>query len=415
MERRGTMKDKNKKIWLWMLTLFIGLFVVGCGTAPDTSNTGIQGPKAHKSDEVTTTSKPISDPITKEDTDEQPEITKPLDMKVHFLDVGQADCIIIESDGHFMIVDAGNNDDGTMVVNYLKKLGVTTLDYVIGTHPHEDHIGGLDHVIRSFDVGTVILPEKTHTTVTFSEVVDAIMDKDMSITVPIVGTEYNIGNGTFTIIAPNKDYKDELNNWSVGIKLTNGNNSFVMCGDGEIEAEYDVCDNGIDISGDVLKVGHHGSDTSTSEAFLKAVSPEFAVISVGVENQYGHPASDTLEKLKDRNIKYFRTDEQGTIVATSNGRNITWSTNPSKALKSGEEGANKDGTTTKTGTAKKMEKVEDGKTEVNKGEVKVHITETGSKYHLAGCNYFKKSDIETTLEEAKSDGLEPCSRCNPPK
>ncbi len=244
-------------------------------------------------------------------------------MKVHFIDVGQADCILIESAGKFMLVDAGNNADAKTITNYLDNHGVTKLEYVIGTHPHEDHIGSLDTVIDNYDIGVVILPDVTSTTATFKSVLTSINNKGLSITLPVVGDSYDIGNASFTIIAPNNGYGSDYNNWSVGIKLINGNNSFVMCGDAELEAEYDIVSNGIDISADVLKCGHHGSNTSTTEALLKAIHPKYAVISVGENNTYGHPANQILERLSEYGVKTYRTDKSGTIVAISDGTNIT--------------------------------------------------------------------------------------------
>lgn len=251
-------------------------------------------------------------------------------MEVHFIDVGQADAILIESENEYMLLDAGNNEDGDEVVNYLKKEGVENLKYVIGTHPHEDHIGGLDDVIQSFGVEAVMLPNKAHTSQTFEDVITAIENKGLSITEPVVGDTYEIGTAKFTIIAPNGDYGDDYNNWSIGIKLENGSNVFVMAGDAEAEAENDIVENGIDIQADVLKIGHHGSDTATSDLFLSKVNPKYAVISVGEGNSYGHPAQSTLDKLKERGVKVFRTDEQGTIIAVSDGTKITFTTSGKK-------------------------------------------------------------------------------------
>jgi competence protein ComEC len=334
-------------------------------------------------------------------------------MTVYFLDVGQADSIIIESAGHYMLVDAGNNGDGDFVVNYLKDLGAKSLDYVIGTHPHEDHIGGLDDVIDNFKVSNIIMPEVTTTTDTFDDVVSAIEDNGLLITTPVVGDEYKIGEAEFTILSPNDDYQEEYNDWSVGIKLTNGENSFVMCGDAEQKAEDDICNNGINLIADVLKIGHHGSDTSTSDLFLEAVNPTYAVISVGEGNQYGHPALETLKKLKDAGIKYFRTDEQGTIIAVSDGKKITWNARPSKSL---EAGNNTEGTSSQSNTSATVteNKTDNTSTQDNKS-IEVHITETGSKYHSSGCQYLRKSDIVTTLDNALAMGLSPCSKCNPPQ
>jgi competence protein ComEC len=169
------------------------------------------------------------------------------------------------------------------------------------------------------------MPNVTHTTKTFEDVLNAISDKNLSITIPQVGEQYSLGNANFTIIAPNKeDYGDERNNYSVGIKLVNGNNSFIMCGDAEEEAERDILDNGIDISADVYKVSHHGSRTGTTKEFLEAISPRYAVIECGSDNDYGHPHEEILELLESKKIKVFRTDINGTIIAVSDGNKITW-------------------------------------------------------------------------------------------
>lgn len=257
------------------------------------------------------------------------------ELLVHFLDVGQADCILIESNGEYMLVDAGNNGDEELILSYLKELGVNRLEYVIGTHPHEDHIGSLDAVIRNFDIGKIILPEKEHTTKTFENVLDAIEEKNLKITKPKVGDQYTIGDATFLIIAPNADYGNELNNWSIGIKLDHGANSFVMSGDAEKEAEEDILENGIDLKADVLKLGHHGSKTSSTEEFVDAIDPSYVVISCEIGNTYGHPHKETMDWIKERGIPFFRTDEQGTIIATSDGDEITWNVEPSSSYKAG--------------------------------------------------------------------------------
>lgn len=245
------------------------------------------------------------------------------EMQVHFLDVGQADCILIACDGQYMLVDAGKNEDGARIVDYLKEQGVKRLDYVIGTHPHEDHIGSLDTIIEEFEIGTLLMPEVVHTTRTFEDVITAVERKNLAITPPRQGDTYTIGSGEFTILAPaKKDYGSELNNWSIGIRLIHGRNSIIMCGDAEEEAEKDICESGLELSADVLKLGHHGSSTSTSDRFLKAVNPQYAVISCGKGNDYGHPHKETLDKLSASHIKTFRTDKQGTILLISDGKEI---------------------------------------------------------------------------------------------
>ncbi len=245
-------------------------------------------------------------------------------MTVHFIDVGQGDSLLAESDGHFLLVDAGENDQGDTVVSYLREAGVTSLDYVIGTHPHSDHIGGLDDVIRAFDVEAVILPPVAHTTKTFEDVLDAVQEKNLTLTQPVPGDSYDLGDAAFTILAPQADYGDDLNNWSVGIRLACSDGALVACGDAEAQAEEDIAASGLTLSADVLKVGHHGSCTSTSDVFLQAVSPAWAVISCGKENSYGHPHEETLKKLEDAGIAVLRTDLLGNITAQWGEDGITW-------------------------------------------------------------------------------------------
>ena len=241
---------------------------------------------------------------------------------MHFIDVGQGDSILAESDGHYMLIDAGENDQAGTVISYLKAQGVTKLDYVIGTHPHSDHIGGLDKVIDTFPVDKVILPPVEHTTKTFEDVLDSIASRGLKITKPTPGDSYDLGDASFTILSPVKDYGSDLNNWSVGVRLTYGDNSFVMCGDAENQAEEDIIKNGAVLKADVLKAGHHGSSTSTSDAFLKKVSPSWVVIQCGKGNSYGHPHKETMEKLKKAGCQVLRTDEEGTITAFSDGKTI---------------------------------------------------------------------------------------------
>lgn len=253
-------------------------------------------------------------------------------LMVHFIDVGQADCILVQQQGHFMLVDAGNNADGPMVVQYLKNQGVTSLDYVIGTHPHEDHVGGLDDVIRAFPIQTLILSEKGSTTKTYESVLDAALAKNLAVTTAKSGQSYTLGGAAFTLLAPNGNMGDNLNNWSVGLRLVYGSTSFVMCGDAETQAEAAILQTGLPLKADVLKLGHHGSSTSSSDAFLDAVSPTWGVISCGLNNDYGHPHASTLTKLKNRGISYFRTDLQGTVIAASDGKTITWNVSPQASV-----------------------------------------------------------------------------------
>lgn len=255
-------------------------------------------------------------------------------LEVHFLDVGQGDCTLIKYGEHAMLIDAGENDSGTKIQAYLNSQGVTRLDYVIGTHPDSDHIGGLDVIIYKFDCKMVMLPDYKKDTKTYRDVLGAMNSKSYKNTLPEVGEQYSLGEAVFTIVAPNGTY-DTANNSSIGLLISYGDRTFLFTGDAEEEAEQDIATNGIEIDCDVYQVGHHGSKTSSSEELLNAASPAYAVISCGEGNRYGHPHAQTLNQLRYRGIQVFRTDEQGTIVAKTDGVNIIWNASPSESWKAG--------------------------------------------------------------------------------
>ena len=301
-----------------------------------------------------------------------------------------------------MLIDAGNPENGPDIVSYIKKLGINRLDFVIATHPHADHIGGMADVINAFDIGKLIMPKVEHTTRTFENLLLTIRNKGLKITAPVPGTEYRLGNTSFTILAPNSSSYKNLNDYSVVVRLTYGSTSFLFTGDAEQTSEKEILAKGYNIKSDVLKVGHHGSKTSTTTRFLDAVSPRYAVMCVGANNQYGHPAPETLSKLAERGIKVYRTDEAGTIIATSDGKSISFNKQPSPG-----------NTSTNTGSTT----VSDTKNNQNdtRDDITVYITKTGSKYHREGCSSLRTSSIPISLSEAKQRGYEPCKICKPPQ
>lgn len=329
-------------------------------------------------------------------------------VKVHFIDVGQGDSILIQSGKECMLVDAGTNESGPEVVRYLKSLGISRLSYLIGTHPHEDHIGGMDDVIRSFAIGTVIMPDVSHTTRTYEDVLDALIDKELNVTKPVPGTVYQLGEASFTILSPTEEVEEQaasdgdLNNLSVGIRLTFGANAFVMCGDAEALSEVAMVESGLTLKADVLKLGHHGSSTSTCDSFLQAVSPSIAVVSCGKDNSYGHPHRETMDKLAAKGIAVYRTDEQGTLTATSDGSIITWSM-----------GA---GDSSGTGTLSE-ETASEGKTTADYSSY--ILNKNSMKFHLPDCTSVEKMKesnkiyFDGSREEAIEMGYAPCSQCNP--
>lgn len=330
-------------------------------------------------------------------------------MKVHFLDVGQADCTLIQTKEEAMLIDAGNWEDQEEILTYLDSQGVEKLDYVIGTHPHEDHIGAMGEVIRQYEIGTLILPDKIHTTTAYEDMLEAAEEKDLSVTLAEADDSYELGeNAEFTIVAPVKDYGDNLNNWSVGVRVTYGEDSFLFCGDAEAEAEADMRKTGEELEAEVWKVSHHGSSTSNTPEFLDAVQPAYGVISCGEDNSYGHPNQSVLEELTERGVEIYRTDEQGTIVASATGSGVTFSCEPSTSMEAGD--------------GKNKSKAEDIQEETNptvtedaNEEIMVHRTKTGKKYHREGCEYLQESDLELSLEEARELGLTPCRKCEPPQ
>lgn len=246
------------------------------------------------------------------------DIPENIDCSVHFIDVGQGDCSLILSDGAAILIDAGENDKGGIVLDYLKKLGITKLDLVIGTHPHSDHIGGLDTVIEGIPVEKVLLPripdEIVPTTRTYTDLLAAVADKGLKVTAAKPGDSYTFGVGKLTILGPNRTY-DNLNNMSVVCRFDYGIHGFLFTGDMETAAESDVLEQWSDeLPAEVLKVGHHGSTTSTGKAFYRTVNPEYCVILVGDGNDYGHPHAKTLKTLSSNEAEVYRTDFQGSIV-----------------------------------------------------------------------------------------------------
>ena len=245
------------------------------------------------------------------------------DLMVFFLDVGQAESILIKSDDEYMLIDAGNNNDGEKIVNYFKYLGIDKFKYVFGTHAHEDHIGGMDNIIKSFKIENFYMPDDPTTTETFIEVLNALEKEKVTLNTPKEGTRLKLGKSDIDIISAKKS-KTELNDTSIVLKLTYNNISFLFTGDITQNVERGILNK--DINSTVLKVAHHGSKYSNSAQFLNKVKPKYSVISCGINNEYYHPHKVVLDKLEKLNSKIYRTDLDGTIVAISDGINIEFKT-----------------------------------------------------------------------------------------
>ncbi|MBQ9921712.1 MAG: MBL fold metallo-hydrolase [Clostridia bacterium] len=246
---------------------------------------------------------------------------------VHFLDVGQGDCTLIESqNGNFSLIDASTDDAKHKIVSYLENEGVTELEYVIFTHPHEDHIGCGDEVLKSFTVKNIIMTDKTETTACYSELIDEIVySKKINgtkVIKPGNGDTFYMDGIEFLIISDGKDYFDNTNNSSICFKLELGKSTFLFTGDAEKVVEYDLLESGYRLDAEVYKCAHHGSSTSNSEAFIDAVNPDISVISCGLDNDYGHPHREIVAALSERGIVSKRTDLNGDVVIAFNENEI---------------------------------------------------------------------------------------------
>ena len=252
-------------------------------------------------------------------------------LKVHFIDVGQADCILLEFNKQFALIDGGNNADAETVISYLHLQGVQQLELVVATHSHEDHIGGLDDVIDAFSVGT-LWSSPLSDTKSSRNLERSAGNQGKELLQPTVGQIFHLGQTSITVLGPVKEYTEE-NNQSIVLMVQFGTTRFLLTGDMERIAENDLVESGADLKADVLKVGHHGSENATGYIFLREVMPKYAIISCGKDNSYGHPHEDPLSRLRDAESIVLRTDECSTIVARSDGKDIyfMWGEDLSKA------------------------------------------------------------------------------------
>lgn len=249
--------------------------------------------------------------------------------QIDFVDVGQANATLIRCDGKSMLIDGGNKSDSSLIYSFLKKQNVKYLDYMVATHPHEDHVGGLSGALNYAKVGTVYSSVKTHDSDAFNDFLKNLNKQKKSITVPKAGDSFKFGSANVEILGPVENGKDENNN-SIVLRITYGETSFLFCGDAELEEETSILDEEYDISCAVLMVGHHGSANSTNYRWLREAAPKYAVISVGKDNTYGHPTEETLSRLHDAEVTVFRTDLQGDIICTSDGKNVNFTVERNK-------------------------------------------------------------------------------------
>lgn len=306
------MYQKQKTIWSVLLAgvLTLSLLLGGCGVDDVSPTTQSTSPTAQ------TTQPETSQPETT-----TPTLPQGSELQVRFLDVGQADAALISCDGHHMLIDGGNRGDSNLIYSVLQREEISYLDMVVATHAHEDHIGGLPGAFQYVSAGLTLCPVTAYDSDVFETFAAKAQERGGGLTVPQPGDTYPLGSAAVTILGVNG--AEDTNNTSIVLRIDYGETAFLFTGDGEREAERVILDSGLPLSATVLKVGHHGSDTSTSYPFLREIMPQYAVISVGAGNSYGHPCEDTLSRLRDADVKVFRTDMQGDIVFTSDGKTVT--------------------------------------------------------------------------------------------
>ena len=317
---------------------------------------------------------------------------------IHFIDVGQADAALVICDGKTMMIDGGNREDSNLIYSYLQKHGISHIDYMVCTHAHEDHVGGLSGALTYASVGTVFAPVTTASTQVFTNFAQKVADRGRQITVPQAGTSFALGSAEVKIIGPIKSY-DETNDTSIVLRIVYGETSFLFTGDMESAAEADLIESGATLHSTLLKVGHHGSSSSTSYRFLREVAPDYAVISVGTDNSYGHPNDEVLSRLRDADVKLYRTDLQGDVICTSDGKSLHFSVKKNDGVQTNPT-------------------ENEGSGSGNSGvESYAYIGNLNSKvFHSLECSSLPNEDNRiyfTSREEALQHQYTACGRCKP--
>lgn len=365
-------KRHFKLYYLITITLILSLFT-GCSTTERSAESVSLSTTDYNmlSDAPmtdVTVKQQVSTEISGKDADKKANKDAINEVSVHFIDVGQADSIFIDYGDVDILIDGGNNDDGELVVNYLKSLGTDDIELLVATHPHEDHIGGLDTVIYNFDVEKILKPFLSENSKTSRDFEEAIRSRNIPAENPAQGEVIELGDLKFVVLSDKTKNYSETNNYSIVLKMIYGDTSFLFTGDAEADVEHDILESGLDIKADVLKVGHHGSASSTTAAFLKKVSPDYAVISVGTDNKYGHPDPIIINRLNLQDVATMQTNEMGTIVFTSNGTNLTFKTSKEINAQTGAVTGK-----TETGTNKTVAK------NTGKGAVSGETSESGAQ------------------------------------
>lgn len=398
-------KNRSRRIGSLLLTFFLLL-----ASASVLSNSGYtaQNIPSIQADEHTASVSQSANSSSREQKDL---------LTVTFLDVGQGDAAVLQCGGQSMMIDGGKAKASSYIYSWLKKNQISHLDVMVATHTDADHIGGLSGALNYAKVGTAYCPVTSGTTKTFQSFVKYLKKQGKSITVPKAGDEFSLGGAQVRILGPT-DPQAEGNNSSIVLKVTFGDTSFLFTGDAEREEEQELLESGYDLESTVLKVGHHGSDTSTSYLFLRTVNPQYAVISVGADNTYGHPTEAVLSRLRDADVKTFRTDLQGTITAVSDGKKVTFQTERNADINTlGNAGP---GQKDETGQKNKAVSSAGKAAASDSSAEKTYVLNTNThKFHDPDCSSVSqmkeknKRIVTESRDQIIADGYDPCGRCHP--
>lgn len=408
--------------------LWVFFFIVGASSPDETPPSDDIPPSSYEEQipsstpvEDSTDSKSEETPPPQEDPVEEEQPSAPIEpeknipeastFSIHFIDVGQADAALIECDEHYMLIDGGNKADSNVIYSVLKKAAVPKLDIVVGTHAHEDHIGGLPGAFNYTSADITLSPVTSYDSNAFDDFAKYASQKGGGITVPSVGDTYSLGSSSVTILGVNGG--SDTNDTSIVLRIDYGETSFLFTGDAEYDAEKRILNSGANLSATVLKVGHHGSDTSTNYTFLREIMPQYAVISVGEDNSYGHPTEATLSRLRDAEVKVFRTDLQGDIFCTSDGKTVTFSVERNANADTLSTQKKQTSTPTVTQPVTPPASTDDASSDVAGSYIGNKNTK---KFHIPSCSSLPKEHNRVYFNSRQSAidaNYDPCGRCHP--